>query len=616
MALNEKTQRDNETNYFKIGLNLGHNASIVLTSPSGKQIRLEEEKVAQIKGFYGFPIKSSKIIKQQIDTSFPLKIFVGGTEIYEIFASHRLLIKYFNQRKLSDILWISLDIFKMFFPKTKVLHKTIKQHLIMKLKWEFKSVCEIQFVDHHKAHALSAVIDSGFKEALVFTQDGKGDFYSGKVYSWREAKLQEIHSQAAEDSLGLIYGAVTKAIGFKQLRHEGKITGLAALGKSNETVLERIRQHRIKLKTKGRENQHVSKMVLTKKLRQVLSQRMIDTELLFYGLMFESWVSFFKEQLSNNSREDIAATVQSFVEHEVLTMITETHRTNREYENVALAGGLFANVKLNQRIWDSEMFTSMFVAPAMDDAGIALGAVGVDDAEIPRRKPTLENCIYLGSSSFCEIKDPMIEEKQLGSEESFARSIADAILGEKIVGTYFGQLEWGPRSLGNRSILANAFNIKTPSVLNLRLNRNDFMPFAPMVLEEDAFKIFRNYSSDLIAARFMTITLDVNKEYIGKIPSVVHKDGTARPQIIDKNGPRILRLVLEQIKTQTGMGICVNTSFNMHESPILFSLQTAIDNLKKGAVDLVVTCDLKIYSLALPKLEKNPQYEVNFLREQ
>jgi len=570
----------------RVGLNLGHNGAIFLISQNGHQTRLEEEKVIQQKGYYGFPREAAMLVREELKSASSLKLFVGGTQVQEYFPSHRLLRKFFGGSSFFDYHYLIFDFVKFLFPHTKVLHRTLRVHLTRKLNHFFGKPSEVTFVDHHTAHAYSAVLDSGFDKAIVFTQDGKGDSSSGKAFLWKNSNLIEIFAQSSRESLGLIYGAVTKAIGFKQLRHEGKITGLAAFGKVDAGLLEAIAKTRNDLLGREKLNKD-NKDPLKMGLKVWIERRILESEHLFYGDMFNFWVTFFRSRLMSISREDVAATVQFFVEQETLRTLKNIHLQNPDFTKVALAGGLFANVKLNQRIWDSEMFSALFVAPAMDDAGIALGSIGVD-REVVQVKPTLNEIIFRGTTD-CRLDNVSdISQFSFESDEELADFIAESILQDKVVGTYFGNLEWGPRSLGNRSILANAFNPEITKLLNLRLNRNDFMPFAPMILEEDMETLFPRWSTDLIAAKFMTVTLDVNKGLSGSIPSVVHVDGTARPQIINAESPKVIRLALMRIKAERGLGVCINTSFNLHESPILFSIKTAIENLRLGAVDFVI----------------------------
>jgi carbamoyltransferase len=169
--------------------------------------------------------------------------------------------------------------------------------------------------------------------------------------------------------------------------------------------------------------------------------------------------------------------------------------------------------------------------------------------------------------------------------------IADFIEAGKIVGVFNSRTEWGPRALGNRSILASAFLPEISNELNNRLKRNDFMPFAPIVRDSDAGLIFEKFSKGLDAAKFMTVTLSVKKIFEKQIRSVIHIDGTARPQVLYRKDNESIYKILDEIAIRKGIGIVLNTSFNIHEFPILNDIGTALNNLKLGSIDLLYIND-------------------------
>lgn len=570
-----------------IGLNLGHNSSVVMIENDKQIVRLEEEKVSQKKGYYGFPRLSFQYVQKLLDYKSDINVIIGHKNLREIFQNHRLVIKFLGSEGITEYLWVVLDFYALFFRSNKIYTKTIKRHFESNFRKKIKLECNISYIDHHTAHAYSAVYDSGYSKCLVITEDGKGDYCSGKVFTYENNILVEITKRNFMESYGVVYSAATIALGYKQLRHEGKITGLAAYGDPS-SASELIND---KFNSLVNDNFEQVKNYRSPKLsfKSCLQMRLMLPSDQLYSNLMHYWVDWFDQKLTIGvSREDIAASVQKFLEDRVLTDLSSL---TLDFNKLALAGGVFANVKLNQKIWETNKFSNFFVQPAMDDAGTALGAAA-SVCEKLNKSRKLKDSVYLGT----------VQEKQnltmvyknfteidLGSNKY--ESIANFIENGKIVGVYNSRTEWGPRALGNRSILASAFLPTISSELNMRLRRNDFMPFAPIVRQSDAVLIFEKFSKGLDAARFMTVTLRVKKIFESQIRSVIHLDGTARPQILYRDDNESIYQILNQIATKRGIGIVLNTSFNLHEFPILNDIHTALNNLESGSIDLLFIND-------------------------
>ena len=578
-----------------IGINLGHNSSAVFIKDDVQILRLEEEKIVQKKGYFGFPHESIKQIEELIDLNFEVQVVIGHLNIYEVFNCHRILIKFCGLESRTEYLFYFFDLFKFLFPKSRILRKTILVHFQKNLRSKSKIFNQIKFLDHHDSHAHSAVYDSGFDDCLVLTRDGKGDFSSGKNYFFKNGVLQEIGKLDFLKSYGLIYSAATKALGFKMLRHEGKITGLAALGDPDKL------SNLIMTQYISNSFDHPNLRTKSNTLKSFVSNRFDDSEVSKYSLLLSSWVRFFESlALEGSSNEDIAAGVQEFLELLVVKEVTQLLSIFEVPKNLALAGGVFANVKLNQKIWEIGYFNRMFVQPAMDDAGTALGAAA-SEVKPQKMRSILKDVVYLGSiKEPFDINDlPVSFSLKLVEDVEVGFVVSNLILSGNIIGIFSGRTEWGPRALGNRSILANAFDKSIPKKLNERLNRNDFMPFAPIIRDIDAPIVFKDYTPGLIAAQFMTVTLRVKDQFKSFIPSVIHVDGTARPQVLFKDDNPLIYNILNSISEKNTIGIVLNTSFNLHEFPILDSMSTALHILKKGAVDYLLVEGRYLISLNL-----------------
>jgi len=265
---------------------------------------------------------------------------------------------------------------------------------------------------------------------------------------------------------------------------------------------------------------------------------------------------------------------------------------NTGLTDIVMAGGVFGNVKLNQRIAQIPKVTSLFIHPDMGDGGTALGAAFIEwEKELSKRGKSFLgkrlNNVYFGP----EYTDKNIEDalKKYSLPYEFHKDIecriARLISEKKIIGRFNGRLEYGPRALGNRSIIAEPTDKTINDWLNKRLRRTEFMPFAPSVLDRAAPSLYKDYSKAAYAAEFMTITFDVEPHAQKMAPAVCHIDNTARPQVVTKEQNPSYYKIIEEFEKITGIPIIVNTSFNMHEEPIVCTPEDAIRAFLDGSVD-------------------------------
>jgi carbamoyltransferase len=278
---------------------------------------------------------------------------------------------------------------------------------------------------------------------------------------------------------------------------------------------------------------------------------------------------------------------------EILVKYVKFHLKKSNKSILVLVGGVHANVKANQRIAELPEVTKVLIYPAMSDAGLAAGAAwlmaSLDFS--PEHMPKNLSDVYLGPC----FTDDEIEIELKNSKINFLKSndiIADTaklLADKKIVARFSGRMEYGPRSLGNRSILYTAEDATVNKWLNEKLQRTEFMPFAPMLRDIDAEKFLNSYDAKTAtSAEFMTITFDVTKKCIEEAPAAVHVDNTARPQIVTETSNPDLYKILGAYKKLTGKSILVNTSFNMHEEPIVCTPLDAIRAFVSGNLDHLV----------------------------
>lgn len=434
--------------------------------------------------------------------------------------------------------------------------------------------------EHHGCHAAAAFFTSPFDQATVITLDGIGDSsICGSIALGQGDSLRRLHEFNGYYSPGILYSFVTKVFGFRPARHEGKITGLAAFGDPQRCYKE----FQSLLQYDTSKHQFFSRHIPT----------------LFAPNAEDLWsIPLVSGLLDRFDKKDIAAGLQRVLEEEVLKMVADAISACR-IPDLVLGGGVFGNVKLNQRIRELPGVRNIYIHPAMGDDGLMVGAAYLGARELsqerrhPFRREFLQT-VYLGPR-FGEAEiEAVLKEHELTARRSahIEEEIAELLAQGKIVGRFAGRMEYGPRALGNRTILADPKDRSINDWLNRRLKRTEFMPFAPSIMEENASEYFQGWSSDQAAARFMTMTYDVFPGVRATCEAVVHVDGTARPQVVRQEDNPGYHRVLSAYKKRTGLPILVNTSFNMHEEPIVCSPQDAIRSYLAGCVDVLALEDL------------------------
>lgn len=426
-------------------------------------------------------------------------------------------------------------------------------------------------VPHHESHASSAFYSAGREHALAMTLDGQGDdryssgFYDGAGATLRPRRMFFLN----EVSVGYSYILTTGMLGMHAGRHAGKVTGLAAWNERDEACMEAMNQffaEHWKEPAEGGHLTYANYLLYHPEGRQTL--RAMRTE------RFGVW-----------SDRQIAYAVQNHLETTVLALLRAQVPRPQEVD-LTLAGGVFGNVRLNQKIKELG-FRSIYIQPAMGDTGLSMGAAQRAVAERHGVGPRLLRDVYLGPGF--EPDEVLAELERLGVryrtppsiEEEVARLLADG----RVVARFDGRLEYGPRALGNRSIL---YRTDDPSVnvwLNQRLRRSEFMPFAPVTMAEHATQMYRGLEGAELTAKFMNITFDCTDRMKQLSPACVHVDGTARPQILSPEDNPPYHAVLAEFHRLTGCPSLVNTSFNMHEEPIVHTPEDAVRAVRAAAID-------------------------------
>lgn len=415
------------------------------------------------------------------------------------------------------------------------------------------------FVDHHIAHAASAFYPSPFERAAVMVLDGRGERATSSYYIGEGNNLEMIGEVCMPHSLGLLYEEVTTHLGFLHSSDEYKVMALASYGKP--VYLDAFRKM-IDVKENG--NYTIKAMDFEK----VLGKRRLKNEP-------------FEQQ-----HFDIAHSLQKVLEETAIKISNWLYKKT-QCENLCLAGGVALNCVMNAVIRDNTPFKNIWVQPAAGDAGTALGAaLWVDINERKNASRYEMQHVYWGP----DFEDKEVEQFLQWTKvpyrklENVAEETADILAQDKVIGWCQGRMEFGPRALGSRSILASPVNASMQQKLNEIKDREDFRPVAPVVLEEDAGEWFENASY----SPFMLFVYNVKEDKADKIPAVRHVDNTARIQTINRSQHPLYYDLLSEFKKKTGVPVLINTSFNTRGEPIVCTPRDAVECFWTSPFDALV----------------------------
>jgi carbamoyltransferase len=435
-------------------------------------------------------------------------------------------------------------------------------------------------VGHHDSHNYGCYFTSGFKEkTLSISYDGGGELHVIKVFLCEQGNMVEVFRGELNNyaSLAHLWGfSVANMMKdkygnnmWKLCKDEGKIVGMAPEGRYDEKIFQTLQS------IISYENLVFKSGPTSWKTRYTINR------------MWE--LGYFSSQ---EKREIFSYNLQLFTETTFIHFLQDLHKLYPEYRKLTLSGGLFANVKLNQKINELDWVDEIFVHPAMGDEGLPLGAAIMKANKLGEiNSPFKLNNVYFGLEYSNEEIFQISLDYNFDREYYSVQDISNKINEGKIIGWFKGRFEYGPRALGNRSIVVRPTDYNTHSELNKRLGRNDIMPFAPSILKENFSDVFYPEKS-LYSAEFMTLCYSTKNEWINKIPSVLQKtDKTARPHVVTKESNKKYYELIEHYRNISGIPLVLNTSFNKHNEPIIDNPKQAFDCLQNGIIDELVMED-------------------------
>jgi carbamoyltransferase len=546
---------------YVLGLWDGHDAGAALLDGDKIVFASNEERYTKRKLEIKFPYNSinaalsyAGIKPKDVEAvAFPTVEF--AKTVSRIFPYQQEVYYKFRRRKMLKPRAESLMHFMKYFqtgigvlPSFRTISKAVVSGQLKRMGFDrFK----LYAVDHHTSHAATAAFTSGFDKALVVTLDGLGDGLCGSISTLSRKKLERKRVISARNSIGIFYEQVTNIVGMRELEDEGKVMAMACY--SYPFPFE---------ENKLKDFFSVSGTDITAKYSPVRQ----------YGMLSRLAWSIPREQFSYMAQQLLEKVMSEFVGNAI-----------EEYgiSNVAMAGGLFSNVKANMQVRNLPALRKWYIFPHMGDGGTAMGAAMHANYMLNGVSGYKMDNAYLGD----EFDDGYIErvlkkEKGVNFEEDRDKSshAAELISKDNYVFWFQGRMEYGPRALGNRSILAKAGSEKVKEKLNLYVKQREwYQPFCPSMLEEESRRLLEQVKG---IDRYMTMAYKVKDGKEDVMRSVVHIDNTARPQMVGDQNKNYRRL-LERVRKKLGYGVVLNTSFNIHGMPIAMSPEDALLTMKK-----------------------------------
>ncbi len=565
----------------------------------------QEERFSRIKHDSSYPfnaveyvLKQGKLKLSEIDyVVFYEKPFLKFERLLETYVS--FAPKGFKSFCMSMPIWLKDKLFQK-----KILFNELKKH-----DNNFINIEKIYFSDHHFSHAASAFYPSPFNDAAVLTLDGVGEWATTTVAEGSNNKLNILKEIHFPDSIGLLYSAFTYYTGFKVNSGEYKVMGLAPYGedKFKNIILDKI----IDLKDDGSFKLNMKYFDYATKLKMTNEN--------FNQLFGRSARNSDSEQLTQ-FHMDIAASIQSVTE-EIVLRIVKSMSKQSDSKNLCMAGGVALNCVANGKIHKEKIFKNIWIQPAAGDAGGALGAaLGLWHKELKKERLLPIEDKMKGSYLGPEFNNSEIESilKKIGanynkfSENDIIKITCEELSNEKTIGWFQGRMEFGPRALGNRSIIADPRSAKMQKNLNLKVKfRESFRPFAPSITREDLSAWFdlncdspymllvtnvkKNKRIEMTEVEKKLFGIDKLNIKKSTIPAVTHVDYSARIQTVHKEtNPKYYKLI-KNFQSITKCPILVNTSFNVRGEPIVCSVEDAYKCFMGTDLDMLVCGDFILH---------------------
>jgi carbamoyltransferase len=441
---------------------------------------------------------------------------------------------------------------------------------------------DFHLLEHHYCHAASAFYPTEFEDAAILTVDGAGEWSTAMLAHGRGNDIRRLAAVNTPHSLGAFYQAVARHLGFALIEGPGKLMGLASYGDRAAAVYHRMREL-VRLKPDGGFALDMSYFSYHYTRKSGVSQKFTRA----FGQSKQEQGDWSQHELN------VAAAAQRIVEDVVLHMVRTLKQKTRS-ANLCMAGGVALNSVANGLIAREGLFDHIFVQPAAGDSGTALGAaLLLNHRDLRRPRKWVMRTAFLGPAYTTDDYRRAIARHDLPYAQTSAVSqfAARALARDRILAWFQGRLEYGPRALGNRSIITSPLSPGMKDTLNRRVKfRESFRPFAAMVLEEDCARYF----DDARPNPYMLFVYRVRPEFVARLPAVTHVDGSVRIQTVGREDNPEIRRLLEAFRDETGYAVLLNTSFNVRSEPIVATPDDALDSFVRADIDYLVMGDFVI----------------------
>jgi carbamoyltransferase len=543
----------------RIGICDSHDASLVLVEDEKIVFALSEERLTRRKRQQGFPVASIHYMMKKygnhVDTVivsgrygrglFRLcnSLYTQGPTIKNILSPFSRFVACIENFIARTFILKTIDYFVSYFCLKRMCHA-------IGLSFE-----KIILVDHHSAHLISAMSGVYSERFIAASFDAYGDAKSAHIVCVQNKKILYEQTISYKHSIARLYGVITAYLGFSE-GDEGKVMALADLGKETECV------------------QLIHSLFNLEKKTFRLNQSYLSND--------------FKRRLFHYAKPDIAFALQRVVEslvRDIFSLILNTCNFVSA-PDLLLAGGLFSNVKINQKLKETGLFKNIFINPYMSDGGCAFAALKESEEFVYNSRDVIQT-VNLGPSYDDEKIKNILDTYNICYTycEAIETHIAVLLSEGHVIARFNGPMEFGPRALGNRSILYQTNDVTVLEWLNKRLHRDTFMPFAPITLDGFQRECYLDIDDSDYVTPYMTMSFQCT-DYMKRVsPNVVHVDGSARVQIVRQSQNPSLFKVLTEYYRLTQIPSLINTSFNMHGEPIVCTPHDAIDTFLRMKLD-------------------------------
>ncbi len=559
-----------------------HDASACLLKDGKLIAAAEEERFTRKKHDSSFPINAINYCLKEGDITINDVDYIG---FYE-----KPLLKF--ERILSQHLEMFPKSFMTFFNAIPVWINE-KLRVVKSIKKKLKYKKDILFIEHHLAHAASSYLVSPFKEAAIVTIDGVGEWATTTYGYGKENDIKLIKEIKFPHSLGLLYSTITAHLGFSVNNSEYKVMGLAPYGKPiYYNKLKKV----IDVKDDGSYRMNMDYFTYQNSMKMP-SKKFIKE----FGLIRNP-----SEKVSQYHK-DLAASLQKLLEDIVYKILNHVHKKIKS-ENLCLAGGVALNSVMNGKIIKNTEFKNIYINPNPGDGGASIGAAYyIYNTILNKKRDYILKTAYLGPEySDKEIKIILIKNRikytTFKNNEELLNIVSNLIYKNNIIGWFQGRMEFGPRALGGRSILANPCNPEIKDILNLKVkHREHFRPFAPTIPIEDVDEYFIADNPLPIPTDFMLMVYHIKKNKQNSIPAVTHIDGSGRLQSVRRKYNSLYYNLIKKFGELSGVPILINTSFNIRGEPIVCNPYDAYKCMMGTGIDYLVAGKYLI------KREDNPK---------